>query len=127
MIRPPDADELAHWIALSGQTIRQITLAPEMPGAEEIIERRARGGVIVSLGHTDATAARRLRAIGWGATQATHTFNAMRGLHHREPGTVGAVLARPEIVCEIIADGVHLDPLDRPADCRRQRAGREPY
>ena len=47
----------------------------------------------------------------WGATQATHTFNAMRGLHHREPGTVGAVLARPEIVCEVIADGVHLDPL----------------
>ena len=110
-VRPPDADELAHWIALSGQTVRQITLAPELPGAEAVIRAARASGVIVSLGHTDATAADVLAAIEWGARQATHTFNAMRGLHHREPGTVGTVLARPEIVCEIIADGVHLDPL----------------
>ncbi len=110
-IRPPDTEELAHWIDLSGQTIRQITLAPEMPGAEEVVRLARAGDVVVSLGHTDAKAVDVLRAIEWGATQATHTFNAMRGLHHREPGTVGAVLARPEIVCEIIADGVHLDPL----------------
>jgi len=110
-VRPPDTDELAHWIALSGQTIRQITLAPEVSGAEEVIKLARANGVIVSIGHTDATAANVLAAIGWGATRATHTFNAMRGLHHREPGTVGAVLVQPEIVCEIIADGVHLDPL----------------
>ena len=110
-IRLPDADELAHWIALSGQTIQQITLAPEMSGAADVIRLASAAEIIVSVGHTDATAADVLQAIGWGATQATHTFNAMRGLHHREPGTVGAVLARPEIVCEIIADGVHLDPL----------------
>lgn len=110
-VRPPDADELRHWITLSGQTIRQITLAPEVPGAEAVIRLARANGVIVSLGHTDARAADVGAAIEWGATRATHTFNAMRGLHHREPGTVGAVLARPEVVCEIIADGVHLDPL----------------
>lgn len=110
-IRPPDADELAHWIELSGQTIKQITLAPEREGAEEVIKLAREAGIVVSVGHTDATAADVLRAIDWGATQATHTFNAMRGLHHREPGTVGAVLTQPEIVAEIIADGVHLHPL----------------
>ena len=110
-VRPPDTDELAHWIALSGQTVRQITLAPELAGAEAVIKAARANDIIVSLGHTDAKATDVLTAIGWGATQATHTFNAMRGLHHREPGTVGAVLARPEIICEVIADGVHLDPL----------------
>lgn len=110
-VRPPDADELAHWIALSGGTVRQITLAPELPGAEAVIRLARANGVIVSIGHTDAKAADVLAAIAWGATRATHTFNAMRGLHHREPGTVGAVLARSEVVCEVIADGVHLDPL----------------
>lgn len=110
-VRPPDADELAHWIALSSGAIQQITLAPELAGAEAVIKLARANGIIVSIGHTDAKAADVLAAIGWGATQATHTFNAMRGLHHREPGTVGAVLAWPEIVCEVIADGVHLDPL----------------
>ena len=110
-VRPPDAEELTRWIALSGQSIRQITLAPEIAGAEEVVRRARAGGITVSLGHTDATAVEAERAIGWGATQATHVFNAMRGLHHREPGAVGAALARPEIVCEVIADGVHLDPL----------------
>ncbi len=110
-VRPPDAEELARWIALSGQSIRQITLAPEIAGAEEVVRRARASGIIVSLGHTDATAAEAEWAIGWGASQATHVFNAMRGLHHREPGAVGAALARPGIVCEVIADGVHLDPL----------------
>ena len=110
-VRPPDTEELAHWIALSGGTVRQITLAPEIAGAEAVVRLARAHTIIVSLGHTDATAEETLRAIGWGATQATHTFNAMRGLHHREPGTVGAVLTQLEILCEIIADGVHLDPL----------------
>jgi len=110
-VREPDPAELAHWIELSEHTIRQITLAPERGGAEEVIRYARANGVIVSIGHTDATAAQTEKAVGWGATQATHVFNAMRGLHHREPGTVGACLARPEIVCEVIADGVHLDPL----------------
>ncbi|MDQ2800174.1 MAG: N-acetylglucosamine-6-phosphate deacetylase [Armatimonadota bacterium] len=110
-VRPPDLEEFAHWVALSGNTVRQITLAPEVDGAEALIKAARAQNVIVSIGHTDAKAAEVLEAIDWGATQATHTFNAMRGLHQREPGTVGAVLARPEIMAEIIADGVHLHPL----------------
>ena len=110
-VRLPDCEEFARWIGLSGQTIRQITIAPEMKGAEEVIRLARESGIIVSVGHTDAVAAQIEQAIEWGASQATHVFNAMRGMHHREPGTVGACLARPEIVCEMIADGVHLDPL----------------
>ncbi|MGI4788305.1 MAG: N-acetylglucosamine-6-phosphate deacetylase [Janthinobacterium lividum] len=110
-VRPPDAGELAHWVALSGSHIRRITLAPEEAGAEEVIKLARSKNITASVGHTNATAAEVEQAIGWGATGATHLFNAMRGLHHREPGTVGAALARPEIICEMIADGVHLDPL----------------
>ncbi len=110
-IRPPDVEELEHWIALSQGQIRQLTIAPELAGAERVIRAAAEAGIVVSVGHTDATAAETLRAAEWGARQATHTFNAMRGLHHREPGTVGAVLANADFVAEVIADGVHLNPL----------------
>ena len=97
--------------ALSGGAVRQITLAPEVAGAEALTRAARAANVLVSLGHTDATAADVEAAIGWGATQGTHVFNAMPPLHHRRPGAVGAILARPEIVAEVIADGVHLDPL----------------
>jgi N-acetylglucosamine-6-phosphate deacetylase len=110
-IRPPDTEELAHWIALSGETVRRITLAPEMDGAEAIIRLAHAQNITASLGHTNATASEAEASIGWGATAATHLFNAMPPLHHRQPGAAGAALARPEIVCEVIADGVHLDPL----------------
>jgi len=110
-IRPPDADELRHWITLSGETVRRITLAPEMDGAEAVIRLARSQSITASLGHTNATAAEAEAAISWGATGATHVFNAMPPLHHRQPGAAGAALARPEIVCEIIADGVHLHPL----------------
>ena len=110
-VRPPDAEELAHWIALSGGSIRKITLAPEIAGAEAVVRLAYANSITASLGHTNATAAEAERAVDWGATGATHVFNAMRPLHHREPGAVGAALARPEIVCEVIADGVHLNPL----------------
>ena len=93
------------------QRVRQITLAPEVAGAEALTQAARAAHVLVSLGHTDATAADVETAIGWGATQGTHVFNAMPPLHHRRPGAVGAILARPEVVAEVIADGVHLDPL----------------
>ncbi len=110
-VRPPDAEEFAHWIALSGGSIRKITLAPEIAGAKEVVRLARSQGITASLGHTGATAVEVEAAIEWGVTSATHVFNAMTGLHHREPGAAGAALARPEIVCEVIADGVHLDPL----------------
>jgi len=107
-VRPPDREELTHWIKLGRGSIRRITLAPELEGADEIIKYAALKGVTVSIGHTNATAAEAEAAIAWGATGATHLFNAMPPLHHRQPGAVGVALARPEIVCELIADGVHL-------------------
>ena len=110
-VRPPDADEFAHWIALSGGRIKKITLAPEITGAEAVVRLAQSHGITASLGHTNATAAEVETAVGWGVTSATHVFNAMTGLHHREPGAAGAALARPEIVCEVIADGVHVSPL----------------
>ena len=110
-IRLPDKEELGHWVALSQGQIRQLTIAPELPGAEAVVRAAVEAGIVVSVGHTNATAVETLRAAAWGARQGTHTFNAMRGLHHREPGTVGAILACPDLVAEVIADGVHLDPL----------------
>ena len=110
-VRPPDVNEFAHWIALSGGRIKKITLAPEIAGAEAVVRLAQSHCITASLGHTNATAAEVEAAVGWGVTSATHVFNAMTGLHHREPGAVGASLARPEIVCEVIADGVHLAPL----------------
>ncbi len=110
-VRLPDVDELAHWIALGRGGIKKITLAPERPGAEAVIREAVAAGMTVSVGHTDAEAEEVAQAIEWGATAATHVFNAMRGLSHRAPGAAGACLARPEVVCEVIADGVHLHPL----------------
>ncbi len=110
-VRPPDAEEFAHWLKLGWGMIRKITLAPEVNGAEAVIRLAQSQNITASLGHTNATAAEAEAAIGWGATAATHLFNAMPPLHHRQPGAVGAALARREIVCEVIADGVHLHPL----------------
>jgi len=88
--------------------LKVITIAPELPGAAEVITAAARAGVTVAVGHTDATADLTSAAIDAGATHATHLFNGMRPLHHREPGAAGALLCRDEVSCEVIADGVHL-------------------
>jgi len=88
--------------------LKVITIAPELPGAAEVITAAARAGVTVAVGHTDATADVTSAAIDAGATHATHLFNGMRPLHHREPGAAGALLCRDEVSCEVIADGVHL-------------------
>jgi N-acetylglucosamine-6-phosphate deacetylase len=110
-IRPPDMAELGDWVEMSGGWIRQITMAPELPGARDLVAFATGQGVLVSLGHTDATAGDVLAAVDCGARQATHVFNAMRGIHHREPGAAGAALALPAITVELIADGVHVHPL----------------
>lgn len=110
-IRPPDVEEFQHWIDLSDGTVRQITLAPEQPGAEDLIKVAMKEKVVVSVGHTDARAAQMEEAARWGARQVTHVFNAMRGIHHREPGGAGAALAIPQYLVEVIADGVHLHPM----------------
>lgn len=95
---------------LAAGPVRLVTLAPELPGALELIDVLRDRGVTVSLGHTDATAAEAHAAFDRGARAVTHVFDAMRPFHHRDPGVVGAALARPDVVVQAIVDGVHLDP-----------------
>jgi N-acetylglucosamine-6-phosphate deacetylase len=95
------------WQAASG-TIRMMTIAPELPGAQETIRYTSGLGVHASLGHSDATYEETTAAIAAGASHATHTFNAMRPLGHRDPGILGAVLTDRRVSADIIADGLHL-------------------
>jgi len=95
--------------AAEGQ-VRLMTLAPELPGATELAAHATSRGVRVSVGHSNATTAETLRAIAAGASSATHTFNAMRVLDHREPGILGTVLTTDSLYAELICDGVHVDP-----------------
>jgi N-acetylglucosamine-6-phosphate deacetylase len=97
------------WQAARGR-IRMMTIAPELEDAPEVIAEAARRGVCVSLGHSDADFEAAEGGIAAGARHATHTFNAMRPLDHRNPGILGAVLTDRRVSADIIADGVHLDP-----------------
>jgi N-acetylglucosamine-6-phosphate deacetylase len=90
--------------------IRMVTLAPERPGSDDAITRLVDAGVVVAVGHTDATYEQTRHAIELGATVGTHLFNAMRPLHHREPGAALALLEDPRVIVELIADGIHLHP-----------------
>ncbi len=97
------------WQAARGK-VSLMTMAPELPKAEYLIGEAARRGVCVSLGHSDSLLAPVEAAIAAGARHATHTFNAMRALNHREPGILGAVLADDRLTADIIADGIHVHP-----------------
>jgi N-acetylglucosamine-6-phosphate deacetylase len=92
-------------------TVRLVTMAPERPGALALIARLRAKGVVVSLGHTDATAAELRAGIDAGASMVTHLFNAMSPFTHRAPGAAGAALTDDRVVAGLIADGVHVDPL----------------
>lgn len=91
-------------------TIRQVTIAPELPGAFEAIRQFVAAGVVVAVGHTEADFASTRAAFDAGATLLTHTFNAMAGIHHREPGPVIAAIRDPRVGLELILDGRHVDP-----------------
>jgi N-acetylglucosamine-6-phosphate deacetylase len=95
---------------LDAGPVRLMTLAPELPGADALIDRLLERGVAVSLGHTDATAAQANAAFDRGVRSVTHLFNAMRPFLHRDPGVAGAALARDDVVVSIILDGIHLAP-----------------
>jgi N-acetylglucosamine-6-phosphate deacetylase len=90
--------------------VRLMTLAPELPGALELAAHATAHGVRISLGHSNATAAETRAGIAAGAVSATHTFNAMRPLDHREPGILGVVLTTDSLFAEIICDGIHTAP-----------------
>lgn len=97
------------WQAARGQ-VRVLTIAPEIPGALEVIAEAARRNVCVSIGHSDAEMPVAKAAVKAGARHATHTFNAMRPLDHREPGIVGEVLSNDKMTADMIVDGIHVDP-----------------
>jgi N-acetylglucosamine-6-phosphate deacetylase len=105
----PDRSVLDRLVAAAKDTLRIITLAPELGGALPLIRPLRDAGVIVAMGHSDATYEQAAAAIHAGATHATHLFNAMPPLHHRAPGLVGAVL-EAGISCELINDGRHVHP-----------------
>ena len=109
-LRDPALDELTSLLALGAGTIRMVTVAPELPGALDAIRLLVEAGVVAAVGHTDATYEQTLAAVAAGATVGTHVFNGMRPPHHREPGPVIALLGAAPVVCELIADGVHLHP-----------------
>ena len=97
-------------MAVGEGTIRVMTIAPELDGAAPVINAALAGGVRVSVGHTDAKYEEARDGFSMGASHVTHAFNAMRPLHHRDPGPIGAALASPGVTIEVIADGVHLHP-----------------
>jgi len=111
-IHPPaarrDPDPALLERLLGAGAVRMMTLAPELPGADELIDRLLLEGVVVSCGHTNATAAEATLAFDRGARTVTHLFNAMRPFGHRDPGLAGAALARPDVIVQVILDGVHL-------------------
>ncbi len=109
-ITPPSTVLLDKFLAAARGAGRILTLAPELPGALELIAAARQRGLVVSMGHTDATFAEATEAIARGAQHAAHVFNAMRPFAHRETGVVGAVLTAPRVTAALIADGVHVDP-----------------
>lgn len=109
-VAAPDARLLEKWIGLSAGTIRMITVAPELDGIDGIFEVARRAGVMVAMGHSEASFEEATRAASSGVCYAVHTFNAMREFAHRDPGIIGAVLSDDRIFAEIIADGIHVNP-----------------
>ncbi|WP_066068059.1 N-acetylglucosamine-6-phosphate deacetylase [Neobacillus soli] len=106
----PDLAKLEKWQSLSQGNIKLVTLAPERPGGIEMVRYLKANGIIASIGHTYATYDEVNEAVDAGANHVTHLYNQMRGLHHREPGVVGAAFLRDELIAELIVDGVHVRP-----------------
>lgn len=111
LMRDPDPDEIDRVLDAGGGTIRMVTIAPERDGAIPAIRQLVDSGVVAAVGHTEATYDQTRAALDAGATVATHLFNAMRPINHREPGPIIALLEDPLVTVELITDGVHLDPV----------------
>lgn len=109
-VRPYDTEEFAGWLTAAQGKLRQITLAPEEPGADALMALCLKNNIVVSLGHTDASSEQASAAINAGARQVTHLFNAMNGIHHRTPGPIPVFLTDPRVRVEVIADGHHVAP-----------------
>ncbi|WP_165998975.1 N-acetylglucosamine-6-phosphate deacetylase [Bacillus sp. Cs-700] len=106
----PDIRVFEGWNKLAKNKIKLVTLAPEKEGGLELVRYLTDRGVIASIGHSDATYEQVMEAVKCGATHITHLYNGMKGLHHREPGVVGAALLNEQLKTEVIADGYHVRP-----------------
>ena len=109
-IRPFEAAEGAALLDCAESLVRMVTFAPEMAGAAALQAELARRGIVAALGHSLAQAEQVARAVAGGASHVTHLFNAMGGIHHRAPGLAGAALAEDRLSCDLICDGLHVDP-----------------
>ncbi|MGI8657293.1 MAG: N-acetylglucosamine-6-phosphate deacetylase [Candidatus Limnocylindria bacterium] len=107
-LRMPNPVALDRLLESADGTLRSITIAPELPGALDLIRRAVDAGVVVALGHSDADREAAVAAFDAGASLVTHLFNAMSPMDHRRPGLATTALVRPGVVCELINDGVHL-------------------
>jgi N-acetylglucosamine-6-phosphate deacetylase len=110
LLRAPDAESVATLLDAGRGTVRMVTIAPELPGALDAIARIVDSGAVAAIGHTDATYNEARAGLDAGATVGTHLFNAMRPLHHREPGVIGALL-ESDATCELVVDNVHVHPV----------------
>ncbi|MED0672696.1 N-acetylglucosamine-6-phosphate deacetylase [Aneurinibacillus aneurinilyticus] len=106
----PDIVLFEKWQRIAAGAIRLVTVAPELPGGMGFVSHLAQCDVVASIGHSDATYAEVAEGVRCGLKHVTHLFNGMRGLHHREPGVVGAALLHPELLAELIVDGMHVHP-----------------
>ncbi|MEM1532925.1 MAG: N-acetylglucosamine-6-phosphate deacetylase [Desulfurococcaceae archaeon] len=109
-IRKPSIKELQEYIDASGKTVVQITIAPEIDGALDLIRYASSVGITVSAGHTDSSYEEGVKAVELGVSKATHIFNGMTRFHHREPGIALALLQSPRVFIELIADFIHIHP-----------------
>lgn len=111
LLRHPDPADIARLLEAGRGTVRQVTLAPELPGGIDAVRQIVASGAAVAVGHTNADAAIARAAFEAGASILTHAFNAMNGIHHRAPGPVLVAAADHRVVLEGIADNIHLDPI----------------
>jgi N-acetylglucosamine-6-phosphate deacetylase len=110
LLLEPKPEDLDRLLDAGRGHVRMVTVAPELTGGLDAVRRLNAAGVVAAIGHTDATYDVAVAALDAGASVGTHLFNAMRGLHHREPGPVAALLEHPDAYVELIADGVHVHP-----------------
>jgi N-acetylglucosamine-6-phosphate deacetylase len=110
LLRPPAAEDVAAVLEAGGGRIRVFCIAPELPGAPETIRKLRNLGIVVSAAHSNADFDEALRGINGGIGLSTHTFNGMPSLNHHNPTIVNAVLSDDRVICELIADGIHLHP-----------------
>jgi N-acetylglucosamine-6-phosphate deacetylase len=109
-IQYPSVERFEKWQGLAESQIRLVTLAPEEDSEKELTAHLAATNVIASIGHSDANYGEVKKGIAAGISHVTHLFNAMKGMHHRDPGVAGAALLEKELMVEVIPDGIHVCP-----------------